>query len=226
MKNFIKKKSLFGFILLLLAIGVTNAQMGIGTDEPDASALLDIKASDKGLLIPRMDLGDFSSNPVVNPVESLLVYNTDANGNNKANAGFYYWDGSAWIPISNPAAIGKDGGSTNNSITGFTSGNKAFLSELDLGVNVDGATLEIDATNGIQIKNGGVTKDKILDGAVAPLKIHGDIAGTGLTRSDTGVLSVSIGGATDADGNEIGTGTESDPGAGKDVTSDGFHYCN
>ena len=33
MKNFIKKKSLFGFILLLLAIGVTNAQMGIGTDD-------------------------------------------------------------------------------------------------------------------------------------------------------------------------------------------------
>ena len=71
---------------------------------------------------------------------------------NNANAGFYYWDGDAWIPISNPAAIGKDGGSTNNSITGFTSGNKAFLSELDLGVNVDGTTIEIDATNGIQIK--------------------------------------------------------------------------
>ena len=79
MKNFIKKKSLFGFILLLLAIGVTNAQMGIGTDEPDASALLDIKASDKGLLIPRMDLGNLTSNtsPVNRPTESLLVYNTD-----------------------------------------------------------------------------------------------------------------------------------------------------
>ena len=74
MKNFIKKKSLFGFILLLLAIGVTNAQMGIGTDEPDASALLDIKASDKGLLIPRMDLGNLTSNtsPVNGPTGKFV----------------------------------------------------------------------------------------------------------------------------------------------------------
>ena len=197
---------------------------------PDDSALLDIKASDKGLLIPRVTIENLSNAlPITTaPEESLLVYNittknevTDNNGTvTEAGIakGYYYWDSTAWVSISNPATIGKNVTSTDGSITGIA--DNAALVAMNLEVNVDDATIEINTTNGIQIKNGGVTKDKILDGAVAPLKIHGDIAGAGLTRSATGVLSVSIGG-TDAEGNEIRTGTESDPGAGQNVTSDG-----
>ena len=95
-------------ILFLLVVGMANAQIGIGTDTPHASALLDIGNGNEnmGLLIPRMDLGDLSSaGPVNNPVESLLVYNTDSanTANNKANAGYYYWHNNAWTPINGPS---------------------------------------------------------------------------------------------------------------------------
>ena len=46
-------------LLLLLAARLTaRAQgVGIGTSTPDARAALDIRASDKGLLIPRLTAG-------------------------------------------------------------------------------------------------------------------------------------------------------------------------
>ena len=94
-------------ILFLFVVGMANAQIGIGTDNPHASALLDIRSigsiGNKGLLIPRMDLGNLAlAGPVNNPVESLLVYNTDlANStNNKVKAGYYYWHNNAWTPIN------------------------------------------------------------------------------------------------------------------------------
>ena len=94
-------------ILFLFVVGMANAQIGIGTDNPHSSALLDIRSigsiGNKGLLIPRMDLGDLTSaDPVYDPMESLLVYNTDlANtANNKVKAGYYYWHNNAWTPIN------------------------------------------------------------------------------------------------------------------------------
>ena len=137
MKNFIKKKSLFGFILLLLAIGVTNAQMGIGTDDPDPSALLDIKASDKGLLIPRVTIENLSNAlPITTaPEESLLVYNETASTDPAIKKGYYYWTITTaavlngvnaaaavgeWIPIANPEGIGQNLTSTDGSIFSTT----------------------------------------------------------------------------------------------------------
>ena len=218
MKKSIKGVS-FVFVLFLLAVGTANAQIGIGTDTPDASALLDIKNEsneNKGLLIPRMDLGDLASaSPVIRPKESLLVYNTDlANGG--TNAGYYYWHNNAWTPISNPASIGKKGKSTNSSITGFTAANKAFLEELDLKVNVDNETIKIN--NDEDLAN----KGKLYVNSVSPKIIDSTIAGAGLVRdAGTGILSVSIGGGA-AGGGTGGDGSGSDNtnrGAGQDVTS-------
>ena len=48
------KRSLLA--LLLLAFVTTNAQVGIGTNSPNASAKLDITATNKGLLPPRVAL--------------------------------------------------------------------------------------------------------------------------------------------------------------------------
>lgn len=68
-------------ILLLLIIlpFISNSQVGIGTTVPSASSMLDINASDRGILIPRVDLENLnSSSPVDNPEKSLLLWNTDA----------------------------------------------------------------------------------------------------------------------------------------------------
>jgi len=63
----------------LFIISSTQAQqVGIGTTQPDPSAALDIKSSNKGLLVPRVDL---LASPIPAPATGLLVFNT--------NPGFY-----------------------------------------------------------------------------------------------------------------------------------------
>lgn len=68
-----------------------NAQVGIGTPTPHASAILDVTATDKGVLIPRVALKDTKTQLLVavTQAESLLVYNTATA--NDVTPGFYYW---------------------------------------------------------------------------------------------------------------------------------------
>lgn len=75
-------------VLLLACATSLHAQVGIGTNLPDASSKLDITATDKGLLIPRMTSGQRSG--ISSPATGLLVFQTDAPG------GFYYYTGSDW----------------------------------------------------------------------------------------------------------------------------------
>ena len=91
-------------VLILFGLGqiVANAQIGIMNNNPDKSAAMDIKASNKALLIPRVNLKSLSDIVTIpNPTTSLLVYNTnDAIGN---GSGFYYYN-NGWnklIPIDN-----------------------------------------------------------------------------------------------------------------------------
>ena len=84
------KKLLFTLLLLPL---IFQAQVGINTTTPDASSMLDINATDKGLLIPRVSIPNLNAaSPITAPATSLLVYNT----NTTTGAGFYYWDGTKW----------------------------------------------------------------------------------------------------------------------------------
>ena len=66
---------LLSIILLYTALGY--AQIAINTDgsNPDGSAILDVKSTDKGLLIPRMTQTQIEA--ITNPADGLLVYNTD-----------------------------------------------------------------------------------------------------------------------------------------------------
>ncbi|OQP56923.1 hypothetical protein A3860_10120 [Niastella vici] len=67
------------YIITLYALFIMSQahaqQVGIGTTQPDASAALEIRSTDKGLLIPRVDLG-FS--PVTTPATGLMVFNTNS----------------------------------------------------------------------------------------------------------------------------------------------------
>jgi hypothetical protein len=86
------KQLLLIFVALYFITTTSQAQnVGIGTTSPDASAMLDITSSSKGLLIPRVT----QANRPVTPATGLLIYQTDG------AAGFYYYDGAAWKMISN-----------------------------------------------------------------------------------------------------------------------------
>lgn len=68
-------------LLLVLGIICVNfpilAQVGIGTTSPDASSILDLTTTDKGLLIPRLTTSD--RNAIASPANGLMIYNTDSN---------------------------------------------------------------------------------------------------------------------------------------------------
>ncbi|MEQ1734318.1 MAG: tail fiber domain-containing protein [Bacteroidia bacterium] len=69
-------------LLLLTALLITSnlfAQnnVGIGTTTPNTKAILELQATDKGLLTPRMNT--VQMNAIVTPPNGLLVYNTDDN---------------------------------------------------------------------------------------------------------------------------------------------------
>jgi hypothetical protein len=66
--NFIFMKNIASFFLMLLISGVVSyAQIGINADNsaPDNSAMLDVKSTGKGILIPRMD--SFQRESILSP---------------------------------------------------------------------------------------------------------------------------------------------------------------
>lgn len=99
-------KKLF-VILLSFTVYNTNAQVGIGTVVPDASSQLDITATDKGVLVPRLTAAQRMG--ISSPATSLLVYQTDD------VAGFYYYTGTAWTNL----VSGGSGGVPTGTIMPF-----------------------------------------------------------------------------------------------------------
>ena len=76
------------------------AQVGIGTTNPHASAMLDIVSSDKGVLIPRMNSGTRTG--ISSPAPGLLVFDTVTNS-------FWYYN-SGWVElVSEKTLIDTDG---------------------------------------------------------------------------------------------------------------------
>ncbi len=74
----------------------------------DASAILDIEASDKGVLLPRVALLSSTDKlTILNPTTGLLVYNTGAVANFPTE-GYMFWNGTEWrmfASASSEAAI-------------------------------------------------------------------------------------------------------------------------
>lgn len=86
-------------------IFIVQAQTGIGTTNPDASAKLEVNATNKGFLPPRVVLtATNSASPITNPANGLMVFNTVTAGTNPYQVvpGYYYWDGTGqqWISLS------------------------------------------------------------------------------------------------------------------------------
>jgi hypothetical protein len=78
------------FISVLLCTKVLQAQnVGIGTTNPNNSAIVDITSTSKGLLLPR--LADTSI--VTSPVGGLVIYNQNTKSPN-------YYDGAQWNDVA------------------------------------------------------------------------------------------------------------------------------
>jgi uncharacterized protein (TIGR02145 family) len=99
MKNKLKFLGAFAF----LAIGFANAQVGVGTTSPHASAVLDVSSTDRGLLLPRMTTTQ--RNAISLPTAGLTIYNTTTNCLN-------FFNGTAWNEDCGSLAPGNYSGTS------------------------------------------------------------------------------------------------------------------
>jgi hypothetical protein len=88
--------ALAAFLFTVTFAFAQNVAINSTGNPPDNSAMLDIDASNKGLLIPRVALTSATDiTTISSPATSLMVYNTGTGG--LTPAGYYFWDGSKWV---------------------------------------------------------------------------------------------------------------------------------
>ncbi|MBL0339883.1 MAG: hypothetical protein IPP71_02600 [Bacteroidetes bacterium] len=78
------------WILLMMSVVAFGQNVGINNLTPDASALLDLTSTSKGLLIPRMTTAQRVA--IATPATGLLVFDSTLNE-------FWFYDGTAWRKI-------------------------------------------------------------------------------------------------------------------------------
>jgi hypothetical protein len=153
------KKSLL--ILLTVLSQPAFCQVGIGTSTPDASAKLDVTASDKGFLPPRVSLTSTTdATTITTPAAGLLVYNTATAGSSPGNVtpGYYYYNGTSWSRLSTAGSLdglsdAKSGGTdfSNSLLVGSRSTGtlSAATGNTGLGIGVFGALTSAVANSAI-----------------------------------------------------------------------------
>ncbi|WP_312992391.1 hypothetical protein [Chryseobacterium flavum] len=121
-------------------IVTSDGSVGIGTVSPDPSAAMEIIASNKGVLLPKVKLiHHMDTITIPNPKVGTLIYNTqkiEVGGQLFVDEGYCFWDGTTWRNIrvaggaagtyilylnSSTRTYGTStSGINNNPIVGFT----------------------------------------------------------------------------------------------------------
>ena len=92
----------------------TSQSIGINTISPNASAILDIQSTNKGILLPTMTQAQ--RNSISNPAIGLLIFQTDG------TLGFYFYNGSSWVLVGGSSNNSSSSGSSSNTLIYTTDG--------------------------------------------------------------------------------------------------------
>ena len=98
-----KKELLISSIIFIIGFSAyAQNNIGIGTPNPDPSALLHLDASNKGFLITRLSAHDRLL--IATPANGLMVYDTDSSC-------FFYWRSvtTSWINLCTAGIPGSTG---------------------------------------------------------------------------------------------------------------------
>ena len=155
-------------------ITTVNAQVGVGTLTPDASAQLDVTSATKGVLVSRMTSAQRIA--IASPADGLLVYDTDTKGF------WYHKTGTGWTQINNATLSLPYTANDNNAGTLFSIANAGGGTSLE-GVN-NSTTSNVSAIRGI----------------VASTAPGGFSAGVRGINSGTGGLGIGVWGSQDGSG--------------------------
>jgi trimeric autotransporter adhesin len=109
----IKKYTTFVVLILFFSKNIAAQNVAINTDGSTAntSAILDVKSTTKGLLIPR--LTQVQKNAIPSPATGLLIFQTAPD-----SIGFHYYNGSQWLYLLNNIADSVSWKTNGNLITG------------------------------------------------------------------------------------------------------------
>ncbi|WP_262908054.1 tail fiber domain-containing protein [Hymenobacter sp. 15J16-1T3B] len=166
-----KQTVLLTALLLVAAPATVWAQagasaVGIGTTTPDAKAALDIQATGRGLLIPRMDSAARAN--IGTPPNGLMVFQTDG------RQGFWYAVGGQWLYIPDKTKSGDN------------LGNHTATRNLNLATfRLVGGSAANPGTSGLRIDGNGLVR---LTPAVRPVGTYNNGAGLHVNDADAGFL--------------------------------------
>jgi hypothetical protein len=117
------KRNLIILTTLFLASTIyVQAQVGIGTTTPNASAALDVQSTTKGVLLPRMTAAQRIA--IAAPADGLIVYQTDA------ISGLWMRISGVWIRLTNTSDLTAI---SFGASTGFASNTSAAVIAVILG---------------------------------------------------------------------------------------------
>ncbi len=91
---------LFLFFIINKVLSQNNVIISdVNNTTPDASSVLEVRSTSKGLLIPRVSLNSITDGTtIILPATSLLIFNTNPTMTNGAGVGYYYNTGTSALP--------------------------------------------------------------------------------------------------------------------------------
>lgn len=172
-------KKIRNLSIVALLAGVTTTQalaqntrggVGIGTEQPDPSAALEIQSKEQGFLLPRMSLQQ--RNSIKSPANGLMVYQTDM------LSGIYVYNGKDWAPLTATEAKATALDPDNWALTGNTNATANSFIGVPAGVPIN-------------FRIGGITAGMINSNGNLFLGFQ-----SGLTNGGSGSANLGIGSST------------------------------
>ena len=183
-----KKIAILASLLLTFNFLIAQQNVGIGTNTPAESAILDISSSDRGILIPRTDTTMVNAYLTsIGSVETgLMIFQT-------TDASFYFFNGTKWEKIGGSATglIDSDKDTQIKLVESFQDRLEYYLDGVqhyEMKKNLSGTvTLEVLNNN----KNIGIGRRALINNSTGPSNVG--IGDEALSLNTTGSLNTAIG---------------------------------